>query len=358
LGIPDDAVVFASAANYYKIIPEMQQAWAKLLAAVPNSRLLVHPFNPNWSSSYPIKRFCAEFDRVLAEHGVSSDRLIVSTAKFASRTDVRELLSVADVYLDTFPFGGVNSLVDPLEAGVPTVVWEGSTFRSRMGAALLRAMDLPDLIATNPADYVEKVLKIATDRERRAALSDQIKLAMDRIPIFLDTLAASDAFGDLVEVAFDEIVSVGNGEFRRNRTPLRAEGAHELDAFDPLSSAKALLRKSPASSAARHAYGNALLATGEAPRATEYLLAAIQTDEKNPKLWFDLAQAFQRNGQPQQALEALEASLKLDLKNSAGWTMVAELAEAVGAFELAAEANSVLQYLAATSSGEVNAASS
>lgn len=100
LGLPEDAVVFVSAANFYKITPEMQHAWARLLVAVPGSRLLVHPFNPNWSSRYPIKRFCAEFDRVLAAHGVASDRLVVSSVRFPSRTDVRELLRVGDLYLE------------------------------------------------------------------------------------------------------------------------------------------------------------------------------------------------------------------------------------------------------------------
>jgi len=347
LGVPADATVFVTAANYFKVIPEMQQTWAKLLAAIPNSRLLIHPFNPNWSSTYPIKRFCAEFDRALAQHGVATDRLIVSTAKFPSRTDVRELLRIGDVYLDTFPFGGVNSLVDPLEAGLPVVVWEGSAFRSRMGAALVRALQIPELIAAGEPEYLRIATELAMDSTKRAALSTRITSAMERTPIFMDPLAASDAFGDLVEVAFDELAEKGKNTWQTQRNPLTVTSGAEVEAsFDSVAVARAALRRSPADPSLRHAYGVALLTMGNAACAAKYLLAAIQTSEANAQMWFDLAQAFRQNGQMQEALQSLEASLRLDVKNHAGWRLVVELAEAVGAYEMVAEASSVLDHLA------------
>jgi protein O-GlcNAc transferase len=344
LSIPADAVVFATGANYFKIVPEMQHTWAKLLAAVPGSRLLIHPFNSNWKSTYPTKRFCAEFDQVLAEYGVSPDRLIVSTMKFPSRADVCELLKVADVYLDTFPFGGVNSLVDPLEIGVPPVAWEGRTFRSRMGAALLRSLELPELIATDEAQYLAINQALAADPRRRAALSEKIHCAMQRVPVFLDTLAASDAFGDLIETAFDEIVAVGRKEFLRQREPLRASTGG-ADAFDAVTTARQAIRRIPTDAKARHAYGAALLSAGNARRAVDYLLASVQTDEKNGALWFDLAKALRANGQTKDALPALQTSLQLNVKNAAGWAMVADVAQSLGAYDLANEAMGVLRHL-------------
>ncbi|HWA85729.1 MAG TPA: hypothetical protein VG710_05875, partial [Opitutus sp.] len=221
LGLPDDAIVFVTAANYFKIIPEMRAAWARLLAAVPNSRLLVHPFNPNWSSEYPVKRFAAECDEVLAAQGVATDRLVISSMKLRSRSDVKELLRIGDVYLDTFPFGGVNSLVDPLELGMPVVAWEGRTFRSRMGAALLRELGLNELVATDEAGYLALATRLAGDATGRAKLKSDIDERMSRTPVFLDPLAASEAFGALLEAAFDELVAVGRTEFRRRREPVR-----------------------------------------------------------------------------------------------------------------------------------------
>jgi glycosyltransferase involved in cell wall biosynthesis len=232
LGLPEDAIVFVSASNYFKIIPEMRHAWAKLLAATPGSRLFLHPFNPNWSSAYPIKRFAAAFDAVLAAHGVGPDRLVISGAHVPSRNDVKELLRVGDIYLDTFPFGGVNSLVDPLELGMPIVVWEGGLFRSRMGGALLRSLGLDQLIAAGETDYLSLATRLAGDRAGRGALRDRITAAMADHPVFLNAAAASDAFGSLLETAYDEILAVGRNEFRRRRAPVLAPASPRA-AFPP-----------------------------------------------------------------------------------------------------------------------------
>lgn len=332
LGLPEDATVFVTAANYFKIIPEMRHAWARLLAAVPNSYLVVHPFNPNWSSSYPVQRFCLEFDRVLDAHGVAGTRLVVSTMKFPSRADVKELLRVGDVYLDTYPFGGVNSLVDPLEIGIPVVAWEGDSFRSRMGGALLRSLGAAELIAHDEAGYRAVALKLAADRDYRRALGERLGQQLAHMPLFLDTLAASDAFGALLEAAFDELAVAGRAAFRRSRTPVRATG---LDAADP------------ASPALRHQLGRQLLTLGRADRALAYLLAAVQHQDRDAALWHDLARAFQAMQQLPQALQAAEACLKLDARSVDGWVLVAELARDAGHETFFNEAMATLRDLAA-----------
>ncbi len=349
-GIPDDALLFVSGSNYHKIIPEMQHAWARLLATVPDSRLLLHPFNPNWSSDYPIARFRAEFERVLTSHGVDPSRLAISTLRFPSRTDVKGLLSLGNVYLDTFPFGGVTSLVDPLELGIPVVVWEGETFRSRMGAALLRTLDLPELIATKEADYLAIAVKLATDAAQRQMSASRIQEKMERAPLFLDPLAASEAFGDLIETAYDELAAVGREAFRANPAPLCVTSgsgdAGEKISSDPVAAARQLLRSAPANPAARHRVGKALLETGRTQRAVTYLLAALQGEETKADLWLDVARALQADGQLGEALQALEAGLKIDQTLLEGWVLFAELAHALGSVDIAREAAGVARQLA------------
>lgn len=347
LGIPEAATVFVTAANYFKIIPEMQHVWAKLLASVPGSYLVVHPFNPNWSSSYPIQRFCAEFDRVLKSHGVEGNRFVVSSIRFPSRNDVKELLRIGDVYLDTYPFGGVNSLVDPLELGLPVVVWEGETFRSRMGGALLRALELSEFIAKDEASYLAIAQKLASDKVQCVQLTNRILAAMERTPIFLDSLAASDAFGDLMEVSFDELVNVGRTAFRADRTPLLSANFEPIVALrqDSLGHARLALRNGPADTTARYKVGKALIELGQNDRAVTYLLAAVQTDENNAALWYDLALALRRNSQIKEAVQALESSLRMDPKQLEGWLMLAELAKTAGSHDLAREAAGIASTL-------------
>ena len=360
LGLPEDALVFVTAANYYKITPEMQEAWARLLAAVPGSRLLAHPFNPNWSSSNPIKRFCAGFDRVLAAHGVAEDRLVVSTMRFPSRTDVGSLLSVGDIYLDTYPFAGVNSLVDPLEAGLPVVVWEGRTFRSRMGGGLLRTLGLEELITQDPAAYHKLALRLAGDRNWRQSLRQRIQDSMSRTPLFLDPLAASDAFGALVEKAYDELCQSGREAFRSERTPLSVDQAGDpesaLDSAASLFGAgliteaanetRRVLASHPAHPAARHLLGAALLRQGRGERAVTYLLAAVEHAGDSAAVWHDLAVALHQNGQTAESFQALRACVRIDGSRLDSWLMLIEWAIEAGDQETARKAVQSAQQLA------------
>ena len=360
LGVPQDAVLFVSAANFYKVIPEMQHTWAKLLAAVPGSRLLLHPFNPNWSSEYPIKRFSAEFDRVLASYGVDSNRLLLSTGKFPSRTDVKELMRLGDAYLDTFPFGGVNSLVDPLEAGVPVVAWEGQTFRSRMGAALLRSLDLEDCVASDEATYLRICTTLANDATRRGTIKQRIAAAFAHPPIFMDQLAASDAFGDLLELAFDRLVNDGADAFRRDREPLRITpvsnpGGTLMEAEilqghgcyrESADKARSVLMGSPVSVKARHLYGRALVAQGRTSRAVDYLLGAVEHSDGDAPLWLDLARALLANRQRPQAVESLETCLRIDPKYVDGWLFMGGMARDGGNYEMLQQIIDLLRQLA------------
>ncbi|HXU83064.1 MAG TPA: hypothetical protein VN914_16830, partial [Polyangia bacterium] len=204
-GIAADAVVFVSGANFFKLIPELQDTWARILAAVPGARLLLHPFNPNWANRYPIKQFMREMRGTLARRGVRPEQLIISTDTLPGRADVKELLRLGDVYLDSYPFAGVNSTVDPLELAIPPVCREADTFRSRMAGSLLRELRIEDLVVKSEEAYVDLAVRLGTDASFRAEKRRQIEAAMQRGPRFLDSAAYGREMGVLLERAFAEL---------------------------------------------------------------------------------------------------------------------------------------------------------
>lgn len=185
LGIPESAVVFASTANLFKLVPELKVTWAKILAAVPNSILMLMPFGPNWMRYYPGIAFVDDMNAMLAKYGVGSDRLRVLKA-LPSRIDVKEVLKISDICLDSFPYAGTTSLIDALEVGVPTIAWEGNTLRSRMGAAILKSLSMPDLIAHSEESYVELAVTLAENPELRRQKNQEILQKMQQIPDFLN----------------------------------------------------------------------------------------------------------------------------------------------------------------------------
>ena len=116
-GLPEDAVVFASGANFHKIVPELQDAWIRILASVPDSRLLLYPFNPNWDG-YSVELFMTHLADRLRNRNIDPNRLLVLEAA-PTWQDVVQRLQLADIYLDSFPFCGATSLLDALLAHLP-----------------------------------------------------------------------------------------------------------------------------------------------------------------------------------------------------------------------------------------------
>ncbi|WP_448265148.1 FkbM family methyltransferase [Nostoc sp. DSM 114159] len=201
LGIEKTAIVYVSGANYYKIIPEQEVTWAKIIASVPNSVLLLYPFNPNWSSSYPCIAFRKRIITTFAKYGISEDRLIVLDPA-PNRADVKERLKLCDIYLDSYPYSGMTSLIDPFEVGLPTVVMETEPSRSRKGASLLRELQIFDLITNSEEAYIELAVALGINSELRQEKSEQIKQKMHQNPIFLDSRSHSAQMGELFQELF------------------------------------------------------------------------------------------------------------------------------------------------------------
>ena len=340
LGLPEGAIVFSTAADYTRIPPEAQQAWARLLSAVPDSRLLLHPFGIDGSSSSTIKRFSAGFDRVLAQHGVADDRLVISTCVLSSRADLRDLLRVSDIYLDSPPCCEVGALVDSLACGLPVVTCEGDAARSRAGAAVLRTLQLDELVAAGEPQYHDLAVQLAGDATRRAELRARIEDRLARSPVLFDTLAASDAFGALVETAFDAMLACGLKAFRADRTPVRAATITDLApaesalasgaASQAASHAQAVLARDPANPQARRLLGVAWLRLGRPERASRYLLEAVQQLENDAPAWCDLARAFHASGQSREATQAVEVCLRIDGQHLEALLLLGEIAAQTG----------------------------
>lgn len=188
LGIPDDAVVFVSGANYYKITPQVRQAWATIISQLPESVLVLYPFNPNWSSRYDSEPFVRNIQDQFARLGVAEHRLKI-LEPLPSRADIKQLLGVADIYLDSYPYGGATSLVDTLEAGLPPVITSGNALRFRQAAAMLQEMAVTQTIADAEDSYIELARKLGTDTGLRSQLRAEIQAKMRNRPAFLDSHA-------------------------------------------------------------------------------------------------------------------------------------------------------------------------
>jgi FkbM family methyltransferase len=195
IGIGEDQIVFFSAANFFKIVPEVIGAWAEILARAPNSCLLLMPFGPNWGTDYPIDVFRRRVKSELLRAGVSPERLFI-VSPLPTRADLHAVMGLADIYLDSFPFSGATSIVDPLQIGLPIVARNGKTFRSAIAASILRPTNLDDMLCCDVESYIERAVRLARDPSFRRSEGKRVRQAANPEPYCLQTEPYAYKFTD------------------------------------------------------------------------------------------------------------------------------------------------------------------
>ena len=158
--LPEDAFVFCSQAAPYKINPELFALWMRLLARVDDSVLWLRPM-PAVAE--------ANLRREAQARGIGAGRLVFAPREPAPRYLAR--FRLADLYLDTAPFGSHTAVNDALFAGLPVLTQTGRSMAARASASQLRGAGLSELVATSAEQYEAIALSLVEDRERLAQLT-------------------------------------------------------------------------------------------------------------------------------------------------------------------------------------------
>ncbi|MBF0178499.1 MAG: tetratricopeptide repeat protein [Magnetococcales bacterium] len=172
-GLPEQGFVFGSFNQSFKYNAATFDIWCWLLLAVPGGCLWLLQPNPE---------AMANLRREAAARGVDPKRLI-----FAPRLPLPEhlaRLALMDLALDTFPYTSHTTGSDALWCGVPLVTRIGETFASRVGASLLHAVGLPELITGDWEEYFLLALELARDPERLRAIREQLTANRATHPLF------------------------------------------------------------------------------------------------------------------------------------------------------------------------------
>jgi len=108
---------------------------------------------------------------------------------------------LADLFLDTLPYNAHTTCSDALWAGLPVVTCYGKAFHGRVAASLLKAIDMPELVATRPDEYEALALELAKNPALLKATRE--KLARNRTTT---ALFDSERFRKGIEAAYEGMI--------------------------------------------------------------------------------------------------------------------------------------------------------
>jgi protein O-GlcNAc transferase len=164
-GLPADRFVFCSFNAPYKYTPRMYAVWMRILRAVPEGIL--------WLRDVPdgVKQTLA---REAMSRGIDAARLIFAP-RTASAAEHHARLGLADLFLDTHPYGAHTTASDALGAEVPVITLMGETFCSRVAMSLLHSVGLSELAVSDAADYERLAIGLARDPGRLQGLRSRLR---------------------------------------------------------------------------------------------------------------------------------------------------------------------------------------
>ncbi|NVN88992.1 MAG: tetratricopeptide repeat protein [Desulfuromonadales bacterium] len=168
---PSGQIVFCCFNYLAKISNTTLDLWSRLLHMLPNAQLSLK--NGPLADQGVRERVLLRF----AERGIDTTRLIISGFT-SSREDHLKSYSTCHIALDTFPYCGTTTTCEALWMGVPVVSLAGNTHVSRVGASILTAVGIPELIATSHDEYITRAVELACDPDRIARYRQTLRSRM------------------------------------------------------------------------------------------------------------------------------------------------------------------------------------
>ncbi len=196
-GLPMDRngyVTFASFNKPEKINDQVVALWARVLKAVPESRLLLKYFN-----LYSEPSLRGKWIEKFADHGIDASQLILKASADAAKSHLT-LVGGVDIALDPFPFNGATTTYEALLMNVPVISLQGKHFVDRVAGSILTHCGHPELVAKTEDDYVELARDLAMDPARLGDLRSRLRHELQA-----SSLCDGEAYTKTVEDAYRDM---------------------------------------------------------------------------------------------------------------------------------------------------------
>ncbi len=121
------------------------------------------------------RKAIANLRKEAAARNVDPSRLVFA-GRMESLAEHLARYRAADLFLDTLPYNAHATASDALWAGVPVLTLAGEAFPARVGASLVNAIGLGELIKTTDAAYIATATELATQPDKLAAVKHTLSV--------------------------------------------------------------------------------------------------------------------------------------------------------------------------------------
>ncbi|HEX2649781.1 MAG TPA: tetratricopeptide repeat protein [Burkholderiales bacterium] len=326
-------VTFGCFNNFAKLSAPFLDAAARVLAEVPDSRLLLK------ARPLSIASLAQSVRERFTRAGIAPGRLELRGWE-EGVTNHLSIYNSVDIALDSFPYNGATTTCESLWMGVPVVTLLCDRHAGRAGSSLLHGVGLGELVARTVDEYVAICKTLAADLPRLAKLRGGLRERM-RGSALMDEAGLARA----LEASYLELwekraapAAPPAGEGTESGT---LAGARRLQAAGRRSEARALCEKiliaAPARLEALTLLWDLAFEEGAPGAAVDWINRAIGADRGEPAFHYMLGCALQALGRLDDAIAAFRAALALDPGHAKAHNNLGVALEAAGDLDGAAE---------------------
>jgi len=152
----------------YKYMPQNDYVFVEIVKRLSGCKFIFFNQQEDWTEALKVR-----LKKVFGAEGFNVDDYIIFMP-WLKPEEFYGLMSCADVFLDTIGFSGFNTAMQAVECALPIVTIEGQFMRGRLASAILKRMEIPELIAKNNAAYIELAVRLIKDHAYRRQISQKM----------------------------------------------------------------------------------------------------------------------------------------------------------------------------------------
>jgi len=175
--LKNNYITFGCFNNSSKITDTSIETWSKILLKRKNSKIIIKA--PSDDAEIAQENILKKFKN----YGIDHSRVLFSK-RLEKRNDHFKMYNKVDISLDTFPYPGVTTTIESIWMGVPVLTLKGNNFVSRCGESINLNLQMPEFIAENKEDYINKALSLSDDIKNLVAIRKSLRQKALNSPLF------------------------------------------------------------------------------------------------------------------------------------------------------------------------------